>query len=126
MDNGKKMSALEVMSIGMRGYKEEIDYNWHGKMIKVRYMLSRDEEIELVHNILTCCGHDVNDGYLIPEFIDLAIRSNIVSAYAQVELPDSIDKQHQLLYYSDLYDVVLKTANKRQIDNIINSVKGYV
>ena len=122
-----RIKGDEVYKIGMRGYKEVLPYNWHGKMIEIRYILPRDEEIELVHSILRCCGLDeMNNGFIIPEFLEPAIRANIVTAYTNADLPNSIDEQQQLLYCSDLYDVVMKTVNGPQVNNIINSVKMYV
>ena len=126
-----RLSSDVVMNVGMRGYKEYIDYNWHGKMIKIKYLLEREEEIELIHSIIDCCTAEEDDEeyvreYVIPEFVDLATRANIVSVYANVNLPENIDEQHRLLYYNDIYDVVVKHANSAQITNIINMVKHYM
>ena len=120
-----RLSSDVVMSVGMRGYKEYVDYNWHGKMIKIKYLLNREDEIELIHSIIDCCTAEDEEEYVIPEFVDLATRANIVSVYANVNLPENIDEQQRLLYYSDIYEVVIKHANSAQIVNIIDMVKQY-
>lgn len=122
----ERLDVDTVMKVGMRGFKDETPYNWHGKMIKIRYMLSRDEEIELIQSIIRCFSVDDVYGGCVPEFVDLATRANIVAAYALVELPGTIEEQHRLLYHSDLYDVVLRMANKAQIDSILAAVKEYM
>lgn len=122
----ERISSDEAMKYGLRGYKDIVKYNWHGKMIDIKYYLPRDDEVRLIHSVLECCGANDGAGYIIPEFVDLAIRANIVSAYTNIELPDTVDAQHRLLYCSDLYDVVLKNANHTQIENIKRSVELYV
>lgn len=125
VNGAQRLTADEAMKYGLRGYKDIVPYNWHGKMITVRYFLTRDEETEVIHSILRCCSSPENEE-VIPEFVDLAMRANIVAAYTSVNLPEGIEDQHKLLYCSDLYDVVLKNANQVQIKHIAESVNMYL
>lgn len=120
------LNCEKVMNIGMRGYKEFRDVNWHGQIIKIRYLLSRSEEWDLIHSILKCATGTFDDSnYVVPEMLDLATRANIVISYAGIELPPNIDDQHKLLYSSDLFDVIIANINKAQYASIMNSIKLY-
>jgi len=120
------LNCEKVMDIGMRGHKEFKDVNWHGQIIKIRYLLSRSEEWDLIHSILKCATGTFDDNnYVIPEMLDLAIRANIVVSYTGIELPHNIDDQHMLLYASDLFDVITANINKAQYMSILNSIKIY-
>lgn len=117
------IDAKKLMKIGMRGYKDTIDVNWHGVIIKVKYMLDMDEEHMLIQSIMNCCM--TNDGNFVPELLDISIRANIVKTYSSVELPEDINDQHKLLYYSDLFDVIINNVNKNQIEHILKLVLPY-
>lgn len=106
----------DVNKFGLRGYKDYVDYNWHGRMISIRYMLSRTEFYQMIHRITDMCS--VDDGVFTGEYLDFAIKLYVVAAYAAIELPDNLDDAYTLLYYSDIYDVVLNNACKRQLDSI--------
>jgi len=120
----ERIDSGKVMKVGMKGYKEIVDINWHGLIIHIKTLLSRREEEELIFSILECCRLGDKDE-LLYEFLDLSIRANIVAFYTDVELPLDINEQHKLLYYSDIFDVVAKNANSDQIDAVINIVKFY-
>ena len=122
------MDSERLMKIGMRGYSEVVEYNWHGVMLAIRYMLTYEEELELIDSIVESCivDDDGDEPYVVPGRAELALRMGIVAKYAMVELPDSDDDSHALLYYSDLYDAVLACANEVQTENIIMSVKQYL
>lgn len=115
------IDAKKLMKIGMRGYKDTIDVNWHGVIIKVKYMLDMDEEHMLIQSIMNCCM--TNDGNFVPELLDISIRANIVKTYSSVELPEDISEQHKLLYYSDLFDTIVNNVNKNQTEHILKLVE---
>lgn len=117
------IDAKKLMKIGMRGYKDTIDVNWHGEIIQVKYMLDLDKEHMLIQSIMNCCMTD--DGNFVPELLDISIRANVVKQYSSVELPQDINDQHKLLYYSDLFDVIINSVNKNQIEHILKLVLPY-
>lgn len=120
----ERVSSKDVMKFGLRGYKEFVDYNWHGKMIKIRTLLTHKESMELVQSIINCCPNN-DDGFIVPDFLDVSIRANIIRAYSNVDLPSDFDEQYKLLYCSTLFDVVCKEACTSQIDAIIWAAHTY-
>lgn len=121
---GEYLSAKDLMKIGLRGYKEFVSVNWHGKIINVKMLLSREEELSLIHRIVSSC-YDEELDVIIPDVVDFCIKSNIVSAYSLIELPEDIEDRYTLLYFSDLYEYVTGAACEKQILHIIDTVNTY-
>lgn len=119
---GKTVSSKDLIKFGMRGYKDTIDVNWHGKIIGMRTMLSQEEEIGLIHSIVDFCVKD-DGSSIMPELLDFSIRLNIICAYADIDLPSSTDDIYKLICYSDLYKYVTDNVNSVQVNNIIESAK---
>ena len=111
------LKAKDVIKFGLRGYKETVDYNWHGRVITIKYLLPIDEMCSTIRNIQEMCLS--KDGEFIAEFLDYAIRLNIVTSYAYIEMPDDFEEMYKLIYHSDLYEAVLSNANKKQIESIL-------
>ena len=96
---------------------------WHNKEIHILKTLSFKQYIMTIQSILRDCKN--NDGLIIPELVDFAIRANIVAAYALIEQPEVIDDLYYLVYSSDLYDFIYKNVNQRQVDAIFDAIKVY-
>lgn len=112
------LNAKDVVKFGMRGFKEYVDYNWHGKVISIRYLLSHKEVIDLYQRVEEMITRD--DGTIMHEHMDFAVKLAIVSTYACIELPDDIDTVYNLIYHSDIFDVVMSNANKNQLSSIVH------
>lgn len=124
------MGATQVLSlsnvrriVGVSGkqYKKIV---WHTSEIIVKPMLSISEYVQTVRKILNACRGPEDSIAL--ELIDFAIRSNIISAYSFVQMPEDIDELYYIVYVSDLYDKICSVANKDQIESIKKSVMLYV
>ena len=94
---------------------------WHTSTIFVKYMLPLKEYIDTICRIVSYCI--AKDGNTALELLDFSIRLNIISSYIFIELPDDIDELYNIAYASDLYELVLSTANGAQIQSIINTVE---
>lgn len=118
----KTVSSKDLIKFGMRGYKDTVDVNWHGKIIEVRTLLSQEEEIRTIHEIISLCVDD-DDGSVAIELLEFYIRFKIICSYAKVSFPENLDDIYKLVYHSDLYKYVIDNVNSTQVNNIINSVK---
>lgn len=94
--------------------------NWHNAELYVRPLLSFEEYANAVRAIVGYCFS--SEGAFAPEFLDFALRVNIISTYAYVELPDDFDRLYELVYLSDLYDTVCSAVNKAQLDALKQAV----
>ena len=118
----KTVNSKDLIKFGMRGYKDTVDVNWHGKIIEMKTLLSQEEEISVIHEIISLCVDD-SDGKVNIELLEFYIRLVIICSYAKVSFPENSDDIYKLVYYSDLYKYVIENVNDVQVNNIINSVK---
>jgi len=117
----------ELLGVVRDVTSDVVTIRWRNKSIQVRKLLSYAEETELVKRILMCCSHiDGDDVSFIPELFDISFRANIVSAYSMIKLPDDLEKQHLILYGTDLYNCILSVANSSQVETIKNIVEYYL
>lgn len=89
--------------------------NWRGKIIHVRPLLDMTEVSSLVDGVMEACYSQAHDA-MMPEMLDFSFREHIVSAYSDICLPDDARECYMILYLTDIFETVLKHANKAQID----------
>lgn len=123
MAEAKGLSADKVMAAignpcGLSG-----ETVWKAHRISVRRLLTLDEYISVVRSILDSCSDE--DGNIIPELIEFAIRVNIITAYSAIELPEDGSSLYAVIFGSNLYEVVCGVASERQINAIRDAVMLY-
>lgn len=118
------LKAKDVMKIANRGLVEYKYYNWHGKQIKIRQLLSQDECIKVADDI--CSMITTEDDKIVSDLYEYIFMMLVVLAYTNIELPDDPEEKVKLLFYSDIYDVILLNSNKKQIDSIRYAVNRYI
>ena len=116
----KVLSKNEVLRVTGVSGKQYKTIQWHTVQIVVRPLLNMEEYIKTVRAIVVDCMS--KDGEIAIELLDFSTRLHIIAAYAFVELPDDMEQLYYVVYQSDLYDTVLKVANRAQIDAIIKTV----
>lgn len=97
--------------------------DWHSMTIQIRYLLSIQEYIELVHKIIDMCT--TPSGEFAVELSDFALRSNIIIAYSMIEMPSDYTDMYAVAYDSGLYEAVLGAANAGQIQAIQKYIELY-
>lgn len=121
MGQPKTLSANELSRVvGVWG-KQYQTVQWHSAQLVVKHSLSINDYIGLVRGIVRDCRP--NGGEAAYELFDFSVRLNTVLYYAFVELPEDIERTFYILYNSDLFDVVCKYANTKQIDAAKSSAR---
>lgn len=116
------ISAAQLMDECSPANKQYTKVLWHkNKTLLVRRFIPL-EEVPGIFDMIMGTIVRPEKSLLFPELKDFAIRAAIVSGYALVDFPDTVEKQYELLYTTDLFDTVLKTANKAQAQSIIDAV----
>lgn len=92
-------------------------FSWHGKQVKYKYSLSRSEQTELEQIIVECCvNHEAEQ--VVPSLYDISFKINVLGSYIYMEKPAEIDDVFNLIYNTDLYEVVSKLINQEQLNAI--------
>lgn len=120
----KSLSKNDVLRITGVSGKQYKTVRWHDAQIVIKPILDMRSFIDTVRLILAECT--APDGSISKELIDFSTRVHIIAAYSFVEMPDDLDQVYYIVYQSDLYDMILKTANSAQINAIIRTVQSFI
>lgn len=121
MAKAKKSVMIQIPSSEI---ENEVVIEWGGYEICITRTISLPKMLEFVANAAESCFGD--DGSFIPEIMDFAVKSNIISMYTNIKLPKDVKKQYELLYMTNLCEEVVKQVNNQQINEILNSVASKV
>lgn len=124
MKNPNKVTGLEAKQITNSIYEKNIVIKWHGKNINVCKLLPPEKMIQLIHNIICECT-DKERKIFMPELLDFLFKSNIITEYSQVELPIDIKDRYDVVYSSDLFDIISNSINSEQVSSIKQIIKYY-
>ncbi len=97
---------------------------WHGIRMTVRHMIGFAEVIDLVNCIVEVCSPQ-QGAVPKPELFEAAFRACVLTWYANVKLPDDIEKQYALTIGSSLYKAVCGAINEEQLESVREAAKKY-
>ena len=120
------MSKPKTISLEqLRSHKEPLQRTimWHGIAVTVRTILPMSEAISFVDGIMKAC-YDKTHDIIMPEVMDFAFRFYVVTSYAHVEMPDNIEEQYELLYCTDVFDVIANAVNHAQLKSLRDTVSS--
>lgn len=103
--------------VPMRG-NEEVN-------ITVRHILPLKEMMQFVENVVSSCVDTENASYT-PEIKEFAIRSEIMTTYANFNLPSNVEKQYELLYCTDVFCQVMEHINQKQLYEIEEAINARI
>lgn len=120
----KKVSIALFDKIAKEQFQNEVTIEWHDAQLRVKYALSLTDMLAFVDDVVGSCFHD-KLGY-IPEVKDFAIKTNILSRYANFSLPDNLEHRYQLVYMTDAVDAVCAAIDGTQLQEIVNSINSKI
>lgn len=118
--NEKKVSINSLDKVIKENFTNKASVEWHGLEVAIKHNLSFTEVLEFVNDVVMSCFQD--DGDFVPEVMDFAIKSNILSKYANFSLPDKLEHRYEIIYNSDAVDFVCQNINMQQLREITASI----
>ena len=120
----KKDTKRVSISAWEKVMKEHFDTSpvkveWRGIEVEVKKVLSLKEMIVFVEDIVEACFG--KDGMFLPQAETFAIKSGVLSHYAGFAMPESLEKQYELVMNTDAYDVVVEYVDEVQLEDIIDA-----
>ena len=85
--------------------------------ITIRRTLPLKDMMQFVQDVVSSCV-DAKTATYTPEAKEFAIRSGILSMYANFNLPSNVDKQYELVYGTDVLCQVMEYINGDQLFEI--------
>lgn len=98
-----------IVVVPMRG-NEDVN-------IIIRRTLPLKDMMQFVENVVSSCV-DAETASYTPEIKEFAIRSEILTTYANFNLPSNVEKQYELLYCTDVLCQVMEYINNKQLHEI--------
>lgn len=120
----KKVSIALFDKIAKAHFQNENVIQWHEAEVRVKRTLSLAEMLSFVDDVVGSCFHD-QAGYM-PEVKDFAIKSNILTRYANFSMPDNLEHRYQMVYGTDAVDTVCSAIDTVQLQEIVNSINSKI
>ena len=116
----KKVSISAVDNIIGECILNVVTEQWYDVEVKMRRSIPFTEVLAFVDDVVQSCFQ--RNGAYVPEVLDFAIKSNIISKYTNVSMPDNLEHRYAILYNSDLVDFVCQHINMQQLQEMVNSI----
>lgn len=97
---------------------------WHDIELAVKHTVGFTDMMEFTHDVAESCFSE--SGAFVPEVMDFAIKSNILTRYTNLTLPEELEHRYALIYGSDIVDIVCEHINREQLQEITTAVKRKV
>lgn len=107
MDKNKVLLS-ELMSEVEANYEPAEVFHWHGSDIEVKKFLSPEEAKAFVEKVVDSCFDE--DGSYDPGFYNFILRICTLAIYTNIELDADLTAQYALVYETDIFDYVTRTA----------------
>ena len=105
----KKISIASLDKVLKEQAVDIATEQWFGNEVKIKHTLSFSEALAFVDDV-------------VPELQEFVVKSNILTRYANFNLPDNLEHRYSLLYNTDAVDVVIRHINQKQLDDILESI----
>lgn len=92
--------------------------------VKVRNTVSITEMLALTTSAVDTCF--TSDGQYVPEMEDFAIKCGIIATYTNVQLPEELNEQYDVVYKTTLFDDIIGYINPVQYREIEYGVKARI
>lgn len=89
-------------------------------VLKVNRRLGLDKMLAFVNNVVSICFND--DGDYMPQVHEFVFRVNVLNMYTNLTMPKDINRQYDLCYGTDAYDLVYEHISGEQIQDIRDAI----
>lgn len=121
----KKISINAFDKVKSEYYTPIKVVEWRGIEVTIKPTLSLVNMIEFVSQVSKGC-FDINNATFMPELKDFAIKTCILEKYTNFTLPINVEHQYELLYCTDVVDMVLQHINIQQFEEMIAAIDDKV
>lgn len=118
--NEKRVSINKTDTIMKERFGNTTTEQWYDAEVKIKRSISFTEMLTFVSDVVMSCFQQ--DGGFMPEVLDFAIKSNILTKYANFSMPDNLEHRYEIIYNTDAVDFVCRHINMGQLNEIVASV----
>lgn len=120
----KKESRVTITAKDIEENKKEVtlDVSGIGELtVEIRYTLNLHDMLQLVEDVVSSVVDGEANTY-IPEIREFALQAGVIKAYTNIKLPQSADKQYDIISRTDLFKKVVQHIDFNQLGEIRNAV----
>lgn len=96
-------------------------FAWGEVEVSVKRRLPLADVIEFVDDVVKTCFKQEDFSYL-PEVKNFAIKSNMLTMYANFTMPSNVEYQYELVYDSNIVSEIIKYIDHEQLDEILAAI----
>lgn len=120
MAKGKKRISVNAFEkVAKEQFPETVTEEWFGIEVTIKHSLPLKEMIMFVQEVVDACF--TTDGTYVPEIMDFAIKSGVLTHYANFNLPENLEKQYWLIYSTNAFGMVSQYINQSQLQEMIEA-----
>lgn len=127
MANKNVISSKKMMDV-VRANKKEYGVttvDWNGMRVIIKRLIPLDDMVSMVENVVNSCFQGPENIFM-PQYMDFAIRSNVIDLYTNIALPDNYDDQYEIAYGTDIVETILANIDSSQFKDILRSINHKV
>lgn len=117
----KKISINAIDKVVKTLHTPSTEVEWNGLNVIIKHTLTFKETLEFVDSVTKTCFTASTNTYM-PEAKEFAIKSNILEKYTNFTLPNNLEHRYEMIYCTDIIDVVLKNINIAQYTEMIKAI----
>lgn len=121
----KKISILSLEKIMKETAKPTSEIKWKGLNIVIKHTLPLKEMLEFVNDVTKIC-FAAETGEFLPEVKMFAVKCCVLERYANFNLPSNVERRYNLVYNTDVYEVVMQHINHEQFNEIMDAIDDKV
>lgn len=118
--NIKKISIAAMDKIIKENFPNTATEQWFDTEIIIQRTLPFSEMLAFVDSVVSNCVQE-DIGYL-PEMKDFFIRYNLLTRYANFNLPNKLEHCYSIVYGTDATELVMKNVNISQFNSILDAI----
>ena len=118
----KRVNFSDIEDAVRDSAQNEVTVDFNGVEIRVLKTVGLTQLMQMTKYVSGIC-FDGDTGEYLPELRDFAIRSSVVMWYTDIELPDDVFEQYDILYASPLFDCILESIDESQFLEFVAAVE---
>lgn len=98
---------------------------WAGLEIEVKRFLTMEEMFDFTNTVFETCFRQDDSSYR-PEVKDFMIRSCILDAYTNIEIPDDLQTRYDMVYRYEIIPEVMKYVDQNQFNAVLMAIDSKI
>lgn len=116
----KRVTITEFENVMKQNFTNIVSVDWHGVEVHIKKTISLMDMMGFVNEVVESCFDD--EGEFMPEIMDFAIKSNVLTRYANFTMPKDLEARYAMIYISDAIHLVYSVIDADQINEIMAAI----